>query len=234
MKLNKVNCEQVDSYLMLIMSKYFITSQNFINITCVNSKFKETTKKLRFNPIQIKSLKLFPTIQTRYWYNENDTKIEGIDDYELLYEIDCDENLKYKENNIKCHVVVFTENNRKKYGNHIHGGITVLGKRFILPLSLTSLCNECFHWCEALTSIGIGCFSNCISLKPITIPSSITTLSDECFSECLSLTSINLPSPLKELGKYCFMDCINLELILGVEKLRIGLGCFDGCGKLRS
>ncbi|KAL7716263.1 Leucine rich repeat protein bspa family [Entamoeba marina] len=305
MQLNKANYKQVDSYSMLIISKYFKTSHDFINITCVNSKFKEITEKLRFNPISIKSLKLFPKIQTQYLYSAQDTKIEGIDNYEIWYEIDYDEYLKYKGDNIKCHIVVYTEKNRKKYGNQIHDGITVLGKRcfnnqsgkedtkflkeinipssvkklssscfmqceslesVILPSSLTSLCNECFHWCEALTSInlpftltsiGIGCFSDCISLKSITIPSSITTLSDECFSECPSLTSIdlpstltsignhcfsdcesltsiNLPSSLKELGKYCFLDCVNLELVIGVEKLKIGLGCFDGCSKLRS
>ncbi|KAL7717251.1 Leucine rich repeat containing protein BspA family protein [Entamoeba marina] len=80
--------KQLDLYSMLVVSKYFETPQDYINIVCVNSKFKETTKKLRFNPISITSLKLFPKIQTQYLYGENDVKIEGINNYEIWYGVD--------------------------------------------------------------------------------------------------------------------------------------------------
>ncbi|KAL7720451.1 hypothetical protein QTN25_002219 [Entamoeba marina] len=102
-------------------------TQDYINIICVNSKFKETTEKLRFNPIPINSLKLFPKIQTQYLYDESDIKIDGIDNYEVWYVVDYSKYLKFKENNVKFHFIVFTENNRNKYGKIIPKVVNILG-----------------------------------------------------------------------------------------------------------
>ncbi|KAL7712155.1 F-box and FNIP repeat-containing protein [Entamoeba marina] len=88
--------KQLDSYSLLICSKYFKTTNDFINVMCVCKKFKETTEKLRFNPISITSLKLFPMIQTQYLYIPIDKIIEGIDNYEIWYTIDYEQYLKYK------------------------------------------------------------------------------------------------------------------------------------------
>ncbi|KAL7712297.1 Leucine rich repeat containing protein BspA family protein [Entamoeba marina] len=101
-----MNNKQLDSYSLLITSKYFKTPQDYINIICVNSKFKETTEKLRFNPIPIESLKLFPKIQTQYLYSENDVKIDGIDNYEIWYKVTYDQYLEFKKDNVEYHDVV--------------------------------------------------------------------------------------------------------------------------------
>ena len=68
-----------------------------------------------------------------------------------------------------------------------------------IPLSVTSLGDECFKSCTGLTSI--------------TIPSSVTLLGQSCFSDCRGLTSITIPSSVTSLGKYCFNDCTNLETV---------------------
>ncbi|KAL7719710.1 Leucine rich repeat containing protein BspA family protein [Entamoeba marina] len=89
----------LDSYSLLIVSKYFESKEDFMNVICVNSKFKQTTEKLRYNPISIISLKLFPKIQTQYLYDENDMKIKGITNYEIWYKIDYEKIFKFKQTN---------------------------------------------------------------------------------------------------------------------------------------
>ena len=68
---------KLDSYSILIVSKYLETKQDFINLISVRKSFRLTTEKLRFNPISISSLTLFPLIQTLYLYDQEDKIIES-------------------------------------------------------------------------------------------------------------------------------------------------------------
>ncbi|KAL7711469.1 Leucine rich repeat protein bspa family [Entamoeba marina] len=231
-----MNNDQLDSYSILICSKYLKSPQDFINLMCVNSKFKETTKKLRFNPIQITSLKLFPNIQTQYLYERDDIMIKGIDNYEILYYVDYDQYLKYKQDNIKCHHIIYT--NREKYDNKIPDGVTILSqhcfgrtsiwrndasdiKEITIPSTIKSLSNMCF-W-------------DCTSLQSVKLPSTLISLGDSCFSNCSALTSINLPVSLKSIGKKCFYCCSSLTSIdLPSTLTTFGEGCFFGCPSLKS
>ncbi|KAL7717568.1 hypothetical protein QTN25_004968 [Entamoeba marina] len=242
------NTKKIDSYSILISSKYFKNEQDFINLICVNSKFRETTEKLRYNPIPITSLTLFPKIQTQYLYSEDDEKIE-IDNYEICYEVTYDQYLKYKQDNIKYHNVVYTHDNMLKYGNEIPEGVNELDNccfsfcsnlsTINLPFLLKSLGNECFCSCTSLksvilpskiTSLGDSCFEYCTSLTSINVPSSLTFLSNSCFSECLSLKSINLPTTIQSLNNQCFYCCKSLTSINLPSKLtKIGNQCFSYC-----
>ncbi|KAL7718593.1 Leucine rich repeat protein [Entamoeba marina] len=150
--------ENLDSHSILIVSNYSKSENDFINLICVNSKFKETTEKLRFNSIPIKSLKLFPNIQTQYLYNNWDRKIDEIDKYEIWYKINYDQYFKYKKDNIKYHNIVYMHNNRLEYGEEIPNEVTVLGvkcysrlymflnvrniKEINIPLSIKSIGNR--------------------------------------------------------------------------------------------
>ncbi|KAL7718591.1 Leucine rich repeat protein bspa family [Entamoeba marina] len=118
------NHKKVDSYSMLICSKYLQSPNDFINLICVNSKFKETTEKLRFNPIPIKSLKLFPKIQTQYLYSKDDTKIERIDNYEIWYDVGYAEYTKLYEKNIKFHIVQYSRKHEIQNNGIIPFGVT--------------------------------------------------------------------------------------------------------------
>ena len=82
---------------------------------------------------------------------------------------------------------------------------------------VTSLGDDCFSYCEGLTSITIPssvtslgnyCFTYCEGLTSITIPSSVTSLGDCCFSSCYGLTSITIPSSVTSLGRSCFYSCL--------------------------
>ncbi|KAL7714421.1 hypothetical protein QTN25_008077 [Entamoeba marina] len=252
--------KQLDSYSVLISSKYFRTEQDFINLICVNSKFKETTEKLRFNPIPIKSTKLFPKIQTQYLYDKNDTKMEGIDNYEIWYTINYDEYLKYKENNIIFHNIIYTEDNMEQYGKEIPNVVTILGDKcfnncksltsITLPSSLTSLeitlpskILFVFLNCESLTSINLpstlqtlgNWFMNCPNLKLINLPSILSSISIDFFINRSKLTYIDIPTTITSLDDNCFSICESLQSIILPSSIKsLGIGCFSGCKSLKS
>ncbi|KAL7715429.1 hypothetical protein QTN25_007051 [Entamoeba marina] len=250
--MEKVIIKLLDSYSMLIVSKYLQTSQDYINLICVNSKFKETTEKLRYNPISVTSLKLFPKIQTQYLYNENDTKINGMDNYEMWYEVDYNVFLKYIDNNIKCHHIIYTQLNRWKYGDAIPNGVNKLGdhcyfyysgfKTLEIQSSITSIGSDCFSDCYDLKSltilkfvtfIGYNCFKNCTSLTSITLPHTLLKLDCATFYNCKSLSNIYLPTTLTSLGSNCFEKCTSLNSITLPPLLKImGNRCFLDCSNL--
>lgn len=64
-----------------------------------------------------------------------------------------------------------------------------------------------------VTSLSEKCFSDCSSIKSITIPSSVTSLGKDCFHGCSGLTSITIPSSVISLGDFCFKDCSGLETV---------------------
>ncbi|KAL7714087.1 Leucine rich repeat protein [Entamoeba marina] len=214
---------------MLIISKYFNTKFDYINVICVNSKFKDTTEKLRFNPIPITSMKLFPNIQTQYLYSEDDTKIEEIENHEIWYIINYDQYLKFDQDNIKCHHIQYTETNRSKYGD-------------IIPENVTMLKDNCFKNCDCISillsnniySIGNECFSNCTNLKSITFPNGLTEIKYCCCFYCVNLEFINFPTTLKTIGISSFSHCKIKTLTIPTSVTSIGSHCFYGCHYLQS
>ncbi len=104
--------------------------------------------------------------------------------------------------------------------------------------SITSIGEECFYSCYALTSItlpesvtslGSNCFANCPSLTSITLPESVTSLGSNCFAYCLSLTSITLPEGVTSIGYACFYGCSSLTLatVLPATPPSLGALVFD-------
>ncbi|KAL7712162.1 hypothetical protein QTN25_010195 [Entamoeba marina] len=243
--------KKVDSYSMLIVSKYFQTKQDFINTICVCKKFQETTEKLRFNPISITSLKLFPKIQTQYLYLKNDKKIEGINNYEVWYEINYDTYLKLKKDGIKFHHIKYTAKNKINNGSEIPNEITMLDEKcfkgsydtreIIIPSGITSIGNSCFFDCSIkkiqlstnLKKICYNCFNSCHALQSINIPNSVILLGNNCFCNCASLESITIPSSIVALGDTSFCFCSHLTSIkLPTTLTSIGERCFVSCYKL--
>ncbi|KAL7719763.1 Leucine rich repeat protein [Entamoeba marina] len=249
-----MNNKQLDSYSILIVSKYLETSNDYVNVICVCKKFQETTEKLRYNPIPVPSTKLFPKMQTQYLYKRSDKKIKGVNRWEIWFIVNYAQYLKYEKMNIKCHHVRYTQSNRNKYGNEIPIIISMLGNNCFsncitltsinIPTTITSLGKYCYYFCikltsidlqSSITSLGNYCFSHCRSLKSVTLPSTIKSLNDNCFSYCISLTSISIQTTLTSLGKYCFSNCSSLTLInLPTTLTSFGEGCFKMCPQLKS
>ncbi|KAL7714050.1 Leucine rich repeat containing protein BspA family protein [Entamoeba marina] len=225
------NKNTLDTYSLLIVSKYFKKEQDYINVICVCKKFKETTEKLRYNPIPITSLKLFPKIQTQYLYYEYEKMIDGIDNYEIWYEVDYSKYLDYEHDNIKCRYVKFTSKNKQEYGPYIPEGVTMLAEygftgSFDRSPDTVTIPNY-------VTSIGKGCFFGCSELKSIQLPNNLTILNDSCFSDCCSLKTINIESKIQSIGNDCFNNCSQLQTItIPSSVTKIGIDCFVKCESL--
>ena len=109
---------------------------------------------------------------------------------------------------------------------------------------VTSLSEKCFSDCSSIksitipssvTSLGDFCFYGCSGLTSITIPSSVTSLSDGCFYYCRSLTSITIPSSVTSLGSGCFGSCSGLTSItIPSSVTSLSDNCFSGCYGLTS
>ncbi|KAL7719290.1 hypothetical protein QTN25_003656 [Entamoeba marina] len=243
------NKTQLDSYSILICSKYFETKQDFINIICVCKKFKETTEKLRYNPISINTLKLFPKIQTQYLYDKEENIMNNVKQHRITYTVDFEEFMKTKDRNFDYCNVEYTKGNTKQYGFSIPSCINSLSERcfskrditsIIIPNSVKTIENECFYHCSqlqnitfsnTLTKIGNLCFCDCTNLKSIHIPSSLDNLDCQLFVHCYSLSKVVLPATITSIGDFCFSSCPSLRSIQLPSSLQyIGKNCFHSCG----
>lgn len=90
-------------------------------------------------------------------------------------------------------------------------------KSITIPNSISSIGEDAFYNCKALTSVNIPnsvsrieakTFFNCRSLKEIIIPNSVTTICEWSFSNCDSLASITIPSSVTSIEKRAFKGCI--------------------------
>ncbi|ELP88035.1 hypothetical protein EIN_347270 [Entamoeba invadens IP1] len=210
----------LSGYHIMIVSKYFKTTNDFINLELVCKKFSGNMEKFHFNPIpsNSKTLRYFPNIETLHLWNKKDETFGNVFSIntkenenntifkkEFFYMIvwfivDFETVDRNKSRNIEFKNVTYTQNDREKFGNNI-------------PSSVTSIGEYCFSGCSSLSSIIIpssvrsiddDCFYGCSSLSSINIPSSVISIGDGCFNGCSSLSSITIPLSVTYIGYYCF------------------------------
>lgn len=76
-------------------------------------------------------------------------------------------------------------------------------------------------------------FKNCVNLKEITLPESLTIIAYDAFFGCSSLTKVVIPDNVTEIEKTAFSQCTSLtEATIGRSVISIGKSCFDGCEEL--
>ena len=86
-----------------------------------------------------------------------------------------------------------------------------------------------------ITSIADSAFSNCASLKSVTIPDCVTRIGDSAFLNCASLTSLTIPDSVTRIGASAFEDCTSLTSIkIPYSVTSIGFSAFEGCKRLTS
>ncbi|MDE6289439.1 MAG: leucine-rich repeat domain-containing protein, partial [Ureaplasma sp.] len=110
-----------------------------------------------------------------------------------------------------------------------------------VDMSLTKIKEISQGW-----SLGLGLFANCINLKIVKLPTTLTYIGMSSFENCTSLTQINFSSEVKkssnssislpELTKidtWAFKNCISLKSIdLPNSLIEIGSGAFLASGLL--
>ena len=120
--------------------------------------------------------------------------------------------------------------------NHYLSSLTI-------PNSVTycgSICNNCVNLKtvrlpESITYISAYSFDNCKSLKSIEIPDGVTYMGESVFRYCSSLESIVLPDNVSFVGDLAFFECTSLETIqLSSSLSAIANSMFSGCSNLKT
>lgn len=95
-------------------------------------------------------------------------------------------------------------------------------KEVWLPDSCKNLTNDrVFNYCENLenirlpkessTSMGVGFFGNCESLKELTLPLNLEKISEGAMFKCLALKKVDFPSSVKSIDNGAFAYCKSLK-----------------------
>ncbi len=113
---------------------------------------------------------------------------------------------------------------------------------FALSLDTRLIAHYCFSECKTLKSItlpdnlvflGDGAFSGCSSLSEIDLPNGIKRICGSMFSGCENLNEIIIPSNIQSIGEYAFENCKSLKEIVIPESVRgISDNTFNGCVSL--
>lgn len=147
----------------------------------------------------------------------------------------------------------------EKYGDYLYytesnGEITITkcnqsAETVVIPPDIdgnpvTSIGNEAFYYCDALTSvtipnsvrsIGNEAFYSCSGLTSLTIPDSVTSIGKDAFSYCNGLTSLTIPGSVINIGYGAFSSCDGLTSVTIQDGVRnIGTFAFYWCGQLEN
>lgn len=86
-----------------------------------------------------------------------------------------------------------------------------------------------------VTGIKMQAFIECVSLKSVSMPESMTWIGNGAFAGCTGLESVALPAGLKSIGENVFYSCASLTSVVIPDKVTsIGSLAFFGCLKLES
>ena len=86
---------------------------------------------------------------------------------------------------------------------------------------------------EGIEELGLQAFSDCYSLKNISLPKSIEHIGKDAFYMCKALKYINIPSEVKKIDSYAFGSCRALqEMIIPKNVNTIGNNVFKDCSAL--
>ncbi len=88
---------------------------------------------------------------------------------------------------------------------------------------------------KTVTRIGIYAFSDCKSLKSVTLPHSVKDIGDCAFLFCNNLTSVTIPAGVTTIGNSAFSNCQMLTSVtIPVSVTIIGDSAFNNCSGLTS
>lgn len=84
-----------------------------------------------------------------------------------------------------------------------------------------------------VTTIGEHAFSNCNSLKNVSIPRTVTSIGNYAFYGCSGLLDITIPVSLIQIGGYAFYNCRLLSHVIIPDSIvSIGSCAFQNCSRL--
>lgn len=112
----------------------------------------------------------------------------------------------------------------------------------VVEPGVTSIGEQAFYYCRALTSItlpnsvrsiGEWAFYDCRSLQTITIPQGVTSIGYRAFDGCSGLTNVTIPDGVTSIGETAFYSCSSLQQITLPDSLTsLGRSVFSHCSSL--
>ncbi|MCD8041421.1 MAG: leucine-rich repeat domain-containing protein, partial [Clostridia bacterium] len=88
---------------------------------------------------------------------------------------------------------------------------------------------------KGVTSTGYKAFYGCTSLTSVTIGSGVTSIGGSTFYDCISLESVTIPNSVTSIGNSAFRNCSSLtSVVIGSSVTTISTGAFYGCDSLTS
>ena len=86
-----------------------------------------------------------------------------------------------------------------------------------------------------ITTIGMGAFWECFSLKKVNIPESVTYLGSMAFGDCQALEEIAIGAAIEDITDYMFAGCTSLkQAVFGSSVKTIGRWAFQMCSSLET
>ncbi|ELP87212.1 hypothetical protein EIN_093690 [Entamoeba invadens IP1] len=247
----------LSGFHLMIVSKYFSTFRDFLNVEIVCKKFRGNTEKFHFNPIPLtlESIDEFPNLETLVLYSENDpifTK-RRIFKTILSSKTSYGNYLNYKEFGVQCNKVELDKIQITQFDQIDSEKVTHLAcecysrsstlKHVILPPKLEEVGYGCFKGCKCLEtiqfpttvlSIGCVCFDYCGMLSSVTLPLLIKEIKEWTFNHCFSLKKINIPQSVTSIKYGAFSDCTSLSFLTIHNKIKeFGLECFKNCFSMK-
>lgn len=235
--------KQIPYFLLAVVSNYIKDKDTFVNLMCVNKRFKKLNKWYNGEHSKIVPGFIHPKLFTKeYEYPLIKYKTIGIDAsgeiissteieifkncYNYIFRESEDINTiseLIRDLNFKEDIQINIELTQKicELPTDIFYNCFRLGS-IVIPSTITKINQRAFTCCYRLENIkipssvvyiGDKAFAFCLSLKEIEIPSSVTHIGDGAFNGCFKLTNIKLSEKLSEVKPRMFADCKNLEEI---------------------
>ncbi|KAL7719257.1 Leucine rich repeat containing protein BspA family protein [Entamoeba marina] len=214
----------------MIVSKFFESDLDFINVVCVCKKFSELIDMFHYNPIPVKLINIynvFHKIDTQYLYSPNDVPLRYVKNLFYYYKVDYTDYLKKNGKNVKFNCVYLSRSDSMgthlqkfpevvtRLGDQCFFGIksSLIKKELVIPSQIKSFGVSTFASCS-MVSISFStqihvipdcCFSSCFALKSIDL-SHIQSIGDRAFADCQSLTSVTISTSLKNIAPTAFLN----------------------------
>ena len=100
-----------------------------------------------------------------------------------------------------------------------------------IPAGVKSIADEAFEGYKyvkevtyaenaKIKTVGKYAFSNCMALKKVQLPNSITSIGECAFCNCQALVNITLPTNLKTIGRNTFDECFSINKLTIPSKVK--------------
>lgn len=212
--------QKLTRFDLLIIGKYFLTTNDFINLMKVNHKFYNIVDEYHFNPIPYCKRDFFKNIQTYYIYTQ------PINEQVLNHYLNRYKFVKIVHEHYYCHEFkqLLIKLLRQTISSTHDIKTKIIQKYSLEHLVLNDntnvLCSNLFY--------------NCVNLKDVVLPRcEHLRIRSSCFESCYSLKSVKFNDLVCNLGQYTFSKCLNLTNLESFPDCKLNtipICCFQMCG----